>query len=444
MNSSLYRATFVVGFAVACTGTPAQAQSSADAVVGLQSGSPLFVRQIDGHTVNALALAAGVPMGLEGAREGRRLSPTIVATGKKLREVLDAMTVADPRYTWRDDDGVIVIYPTGERPVQSLLNSQVGSLARRDVFGAHAHDAVRALFGQPGMGVGTSDTRQFSFEIAEGSTLEQLLNAIVRAHGEGAWTFAETVPRNADLPLTLWLFGYGGTLPKSAVLRRTPVPIPSTQGHSPATGVPVALLDRVVEEPVTVFGYELGSDVIRLAAAVGVPMGIQTIPADIHARARELEGFRGVTVTGMPLRAALAAVTATDARYEWRELDGMIVVRPASAWQDPHDPLFRIVPSIQLADVTADAVLGELLGQLHGPERRRSVGFSDTRPFSVDFPQGTLLDALNTIVKSHGAMSWHWDELSEAEKRDLDPRFPGKWRLTFTVFSGVGSGFVLP
>jgi hypothetical protein len=99
MNSSLYRATFVVGLAIASTGMPAQAQSSADAVVGLQSGSPLLVRQIDGHTVNALALAAGVPMGLEGAREGRRQAPTIVATGKPLREVLDAMTVADPRYT---------------------------------------------------------------------------------------------------------------------------------------------------------------------------------------------------------------------------------------------------------------------------------------------------------------------------------------------------------
>ena len=142
MNSSRYRATFVVWLAVACIGMPAQAQSSADTVVGLQFGSPLLVRQIDGHTVNALALAAGVPMGLEGARGGRRQSPPIVATGKPLREVLDAMTVADPRYTWRDDDGVIVIYPTGERPVQSLLNAQIGSLARRDAFGAQAHNAL--------------------------------------------------------------------------------------------------------------------------------------------------------------------------------------------------------------------------------------------------------------------------------------------------------------
>jgi len=445
MNSSVYRATFVVGLAVAWAGMPARAQSTADAVVGLWFGSPVLVRQIDADTVNVLALAAGVPMGLEGARESRRQQLAIEATGRPLRQVLNAMTVADPRYAWREDDGVIVMYPTGERPVQSLLNSPVGSVALRDVFAGQALNAIAAQFGQ--RGGNSSDTRRFSVEVVEGTTLEHLLNAIVRAHGACGWALGETVPRKADFPLTLYVCGPGMGLPATAVLRPTHVSSPSAREQSGAIDAPVSLLDRVVGTdsgggPVMVFG-NLALDVTRLATAVGVPMGIQTIPADIPLRARLLQGSQGVTVTGMPLWAALAAVIATNPGYEWRELHGMIVVRPTSAWQDPHDPLFRVVQSIRLSDVPGDAVIAELLGQIDRSKRGSSVGFSDTRRFSVDFSQGSLLDALNTIVKSHGAISWHWDELSDAEKRTFDPSFPGKWRLTFTGFTGNAHGFVL-
>jgi hypothetical protein len=63
------------------------------------------------------------------------------------------------------------------------------------------------------------------------------------------------------------------------------------------------------------------------------------------SRLTRLSGKRSPTldIRGTTLRQALDAVVAKDRRYEWRYIDGVVVVRPASAWRDPGHPLLRTV-----------------------------------------------------------------------------------------------------
>jgi hypothetical protein len=56
-------------------------------------------------------------------------------------------------------------------------------------------------------------------------------------------------------------------------------------------------------------------------------------------------------IRGVTLRQALDAAVAVDRRYEWRSIEGVVVVRPASAWSDPEHPLLRTVsPGTSLLD----------------------------------------------------------------------------------------------
>ncbi len=98
-----------------------------------------------------------------------------------------------------------------------------------------------------------------------------------------------------------------------------------------------------------------GYSVSRFAAAVGVPMGVQT-PARGLTTVRS--GFEGITVTGMPLKVALEAIGSLDLRFESRDVNGVIVFRPLEAWGNPYDPLFRVIPSVRLDDVPGSEAVG--------------------------------------------------------------------------------------
>jgi hypothetical protein len=52
---------------------------------------------------------------------------------------------------------------------------------------------------------------------------------------------------------------------------------------------------------------------------------------------------RPIDIRGVTLRQALDAAVGADRRYEWRYIDGVVVVRPASAWRDAEHPLSRMV-----------------------------------------------------------------------------------------------------
>ena len=98
--------------------------------------------------------------------------------------------------------------------------------------------------------------------------------------------------------------------------------------------------------------------VVAIAIRLGVPVGFEEMgalaervkgPYLLATRdERRIVGVRPrlLDVRGLPLWHALNAVTVANRRYEWREMDGVVVVRPRAAWRDPSHPLLTLVDQL--------------------------------------------------------------------------------------------------
>src|SRR6202043_3358 len=89
--------------------------------------------------------------------------------------------------------------------------------------------------------------------------------------------------------------------------------------------------------------------VFELARAVGVPMGVQISTRNSAVAPRSFR--EPIDLSGIVLRDALELVSRLDPRFEWREMNGVIVFRPVESWSDPQDPLSRSIPDVSLHDV---------------------------------------------------------------------------------------------
>jgi len=130
--------------------------------------------------------------------------------------------------------------------------------------------------------------------------------------------------------------------------------------------------------------------IVSIATRLGVPLGFETAGAldervsmPFNTRTRLLPKIvsvrpRPVDVRGVPLSQALDAAVAADRRYEWRAIDGVVVVRPRQAWRDPEHPLLRPVTAADL----------------------------DAAGLSTDVDGGTVFDTLNAAVRAHGRLQW--------------------------------------
>ena len=149
-----------------------------------------------------------------------------------------------------------------------------------------------------------------------------------------------------------------------------------------------------------------GADVeliVSIAARLGVPLGFEAAgaldervsmpfrtPSSRDARRIVSVRPRPLDVRGVPLRHALDAAVLADHRYEWREVDGVVVVRPRAAWRDRDHPLLRPVTA---ADLEAAGL-------------------------PADSGGSTVFDALNAAVRAHGR--WQWSIRSEVGTVFLD------------------------
>lgn len=431
---------------VALLPSTAHGQSILDRVVGKDGQQTLVLTQLTGQAVGQLAGAAGVPIGLEAASIAPVPAWTVVATGRTLREVADAIVAADSRYDWREDGGVLVFRPrTAWDGPASALDEPIGALQFDDIEASDALRLIGRFFGvnRP-VNAGPGDTRRFSIDVPAGTTRLGALNAIVRAHGTLTWVLSHSTGSGArDFPFTISLImassGMGLGIPRGAEHRTSSDDSGAISRPPPARGDQRPLLDRIVGtqrdgRPLRANGIS-GSSLSQLAAAVGIPMGVQMLLPDLPRV--NYPGFEGYVVTGMPLRSALELLEGLDARYEWREMDGVIVFRPVTAWNDPNDPLFRLLPSVQFHDVPTSKAIGGLISLLGGPD---SAAFPDTRTVSVDVPSGSMLELLNAFVRAHGELTWEWAEFAT---RDIRMR-GGRHSLTWYRFAGSGSGWSLP
>jgi hypothetical protein len=145
----------------------------------------------------------------------------------------------------------------------------------------------------------------------------------------------------------------------------------------------------------------------RLSSVAGVPFGFETDAAaprttsgaDVDAR----------DFTAKTLREALDGLVALDGRYEWRDLDGVVVVRARAAWSDPRDPLNQRVKNIDWHDLDQIAAINQI-ARLFFPNADRDpfegMRAPRVRTFDVKVADGTILDVLNTAAQSDGQLGW--------------------------------------
>jgi hypothetical protein len=174
-------------------------------------GSPrrelVIPSQIAGDVVAAEIFWMGrVPIGFEGADgpaqplRGARVDMTWAT----VRDGLDALVRTDPRYLWQRMNDVIVVRPVlASGNPHNLLNQPVRDIDWPDVTVEQALQNVRGLIHGSSNVPSTSpasahDARLVSVRVQSGTVLD-VLNEIVRAHGELMWSvvYAGRRPRGA-------------------------------------------------------------------------------------------------------------------------------------------------------------------------------------------------------------------------------------------------------
>ena len=167
-------------------------------------------------------------------------------------------------------------------------------------------------------------------------------------------------------------------------------------------------LDRIVRAgPVAVGpGISMAGSLHSVLRSVAVPFGFEQVNAlsEYTVAIKRIPASKELKVSGLTLRVALDQVVATDPRYEWRFVNGVVVMRPIAAWNDSTHPLHRFVPP-DLNQVSGGQAV-DALKAATGHPGPPVIEFPRTHLFSVAFGGGRLIDLLDAIVRAHGEMAW--------------------------------------
>jgi hypothetical protein len=166
--------------------------------------------------------------------------------------------------------------------------------------------------------------------------------------------------------------------------------------------------------------------VTELAQRTRVPLGIEDGPTDCWKTSAPRPAIPG-DVQHIDVKQSLAQLVADAPAYEWRDMDGVLVIRPVAAWNDRDHFLTRpvhgfsaterdlspalaalsepLTPRRFLASIDIDSIRAGVLPpqRLMGPPPRPDA----TRPpYVVSFDGGNLLDALNALVRGRESVGW--------------------------------------
>ena len=235
-------------------------------------------------------------------------------------------------------DGVIVIRTEAAWLGETHpLDLPVAPLQLEDAVAQQALAVACAVLGAASSPV-MPERHRFSLTFPGGRLID-FLNAAVRGHGTLSWSFARTPamphPWRVSVTLSSGSNGVGCGAPGAtaegvdlgAFISRHAVAKP------PADDA----LARLVAPnshggPLMLYGT-FDTAVRDLATAVGVPMGLEKVPGP-HLIFKE-----GFAATGSPLHLVLDALVTIDPRYEWRLLDGVVVIRPRTGLGRSRQPL---------------------------------------------------------------------------------------------------------
>jgi hypothetical protein len=148
----------------------------------------------------------------------------------------------------------------------------------------------------------------------------------------------------------------------------------------------------------------------QIARTADIPLGFENAPGcGFGRRTIVRDDQRSVLAASTP-REAFDEVAALNPDFRWQEIDGMIIVRPADAWHDTANLLNLPARPFQMMNVDADDALYRVLEAAtprvtYVQSRKQALSPSAT-PVSVDFSGGSLLRALNAVVRAKGDAEW--------------------------------------
>jgi hypothetical protein len=179
----------------------------------------------------------------------------------------------------------------------------------------------------------------------------------------------------------------------------------------------------------------VGPLLVQIANRARIPLAFEVAPGPCWNRRPLLPGPEAEPLDGLTVREILARLVAADARYSWRLMGGVVVVRPAQTWSDPHHFLSHAVARFHATLEDMNAALASMTSAFRSryfwmsndypsivasqfsidpsPDAGRVLDpypgwIPDPRlgPFDVSFGGGTLLEALNALVRQGHFGGW--------------------------------------
>jgi hypothetical protein len=185
----------------------------------------------------------------------------------------------------------------------------------------------------------------------------------------------------------------------------------SSAGQDPAS---VSPFDKTIHNfrlPKELSSCGLESTLIRIARETRVPVGVERLPKceqrtpSMFPEAVNRHGLQPVDSStadmfdGISAKELLGYLAARAPDYEWAIMDGVAVFRPRPAWADSMSPLAARVPTIRFSEQPIHGVMETILNL---PISEKNSQY----PITINFPGGTVIDALNLIVRTQ-AFAWY-------------------------------------
>jgi hypothetical protein len=165
---------------------------------------------------------------------------------------------------------------------------------------------------------------------------------------------------------------------------------------------------------------DVGALVAQIGHALNVPVGFENTPdCPLVGRPGSL-GLRGnpgpdsegvEDLTGMSPRQAFDYLMTFMPGFSWKEMEGVIVVRPKAAWNDARNVLSLPTAAFETTDQRLNDVLHTLIDALPPeaflphedvPKPERPID----RRVTVVFRGGTMLEALNAVARARTDVDW--------------------------------------
>jgi hypothetical protein len=145
--------------------------------------------------------------------------------------------------------------------------------------------------------------------------------------------------------------------------------------------------------------------VLTVARALHVPAGAETLPGRCTLDSPALIVER-LPLVSMRLKDALDLLVKTDPRYSWMESDGVIIVRPLSAWTNDQHFLNTVIDRYELKDDNIGAALDAILARFKPPGHAGAEIMAGVGRLTVSLGPISVLEALDAVVRAHGAAHW--------------------------------------